>query len=667
MKNYSTTLLLWSIHIHSTDALSFNPNIPHSSTGSINPNQITESFIASEYRQRVDQERYLNDQYMDRRSPKPFGRRDVIDEEYVRSLEERLYASDNARNRGGRGPQRNRETVVDAGYVNNLEARVHDLESKQNSYRQEPRRDDRYARNQDSRASYTERRQDIARGRVPVDQRINNEVDGRRPDEINGKRLANPGRHRRVVEGYAAVDPDKFTDVNKRDGFSHRRDDRRQQRDSYTKNNSNSRQQQHSDYPRDPNLEKRLDDIGRQQQQPPRVGDYPRDDLDLVRRLDDLERQQQQPPRVSNYPRDREQQRRDNPRNNNVIGKTIDEFDRARAPPPRPPRPETKYKENMNVRFDNLENIQRLPDQHPPNTLAIPTNPNIYTQNMESLALTDKKQEVIAYDDHSVANRPNLSQQIFDRKGPTKIQGGALKTFVTSPNVNAVHVVLRSEMRPIDADLELWHGPDQTPYKMRVYIENGSERHFSAMIGAPRGPNTVAIRNTGQLEFPIDACVVADTVELVGGSPIPEESETRYEPKSIEGGALHTYNFDHNIEAVQVLIKTDGRPLNARIELLKGPKDLLQTVEVFSEDGVDRPFFIVIETPGSGNTVKVVNTSELESPMYSWVEPYSISHSGDDFTNDSRMVNANDSRMVNHNNNNNNRRNVPGRNMNQRR
>ena len=83
MKNYSTTLLLWSIHIHSTHALSFNPNIPHSSTRSINPNQITESFIASEYRQRVDQERYLNDQYVDRRSPKPFGRRDVIDEEYV--------------------------------------------------------------------------------------------------------------------------------------------------------------------------------------------------------------------------------------------------------------------------------------------------------------------------------------------------------------------------------------------------------------------------------------------------------------------------------------------------------------------------------------------------------------------------------------------------------
>ena len=58
-------------------------------------------------------------------------------------------------------------------FQNNLEARLHDLESKQNSYRQEPRRDDRYARNQDSRASYTERRQDIARGRVPVDQRIN--------------------------------------------------------------------------------------------------------------------------------------------------------------------------------------------------------------------------------------------------------------------------------------------------------------------------------------------------------------------------------------------------------------------------------------------------------------------------------------------------------------
>merc|ERR1711988_466091 len=92
--------------------------------------------------------------------------------------------------------------------------------------------------------------------------------------------------------------------------------------------------------------------------------------------------------------------------------------------------------------------------------------------------------------------------------------GGSLRTWsYRSPSVEQLAVYLSTEGRPLDADIELWHGPDNTPCKMRVYVENGWTRPFSAVIETPRGPNTVAVRNIGQIECPFAVTVVADDVD----------------------------------------------------------------------------------------------------------------------------------------------------------
>jgi hypothetical protein len=215
-----------------------------------------------------------------------------------------------------------------------------------------------------------------------------------------------------------------------------------------------------------------------------------------------------------------------------------------------------------------------------------------------------------------VPTRKSMNGQISDTA--MLVQGGSLRTWsYRSPAVEQVQVVLSTEGRPLDADIELWHGPDNTPCKMRVYVENGLLRPFSAVIETPRGPNTVAIRNIGQIEFPLAADVFAENVDQ-------PSADCTTSAATIQGGALRTYPFDPSVDSVALLLETDGRPLNARIELLQGPNNNKQVIELDTEDGCDRPFFCVLETPGSGNVVRVVNTAPVEFPMTAGVVPHSI-------------------------------------------
>merc|ERR1712146_400728 len=127
----------------------------------------------------------------------------------------------------------------------------------------------------------------------------------------------------------------------------------------------------------------------------------------------------------------------------------------------------------------------------------------------------------------------------------------------------------------------------------------------------------VAIRNIGQLEFPFAADVYSNDVQEPSGQAVTGAT-------TIQGGALRTYPFDEAVDSVQVLLKTDGRPLNSRIELLQGPNNNKMVVELYTEDGFDRPFFCILETPGSGNVVRVVNTAPVEFPMTAGVVPHCI-------------------------------------------
>ena len=42
---------------------------------------------------------------------------------------------------------------------------------------------------------------------------------------------------------------------------------------------------------------------------------------------------------------------------------------------------------------------------------------------------------------------------------------------------------------------------------------------------------------------------------------------------------------------------------------------LAQVIEMYSENGLDRPFFCTFATPWSGNVIRILNTGPMEYPL----------------------------------------------------
>jgi len=205
---------------------------------------------------------------------------------------------------------------------------------------------------------------------------------------------------------------------------------------------------------------------------------------------------------------------------------------------------------------------------------------------------------------------------------PVKVQGGTLKTCSFAESVSRVSVFMKTDGRPLNANVDLWQGPDNTPQKMSVYLEDGSMRPFRAIVETPGSSNAVAIRNTGHMEFPLSAGIECDMAidDPSPGEILSQNSDSR----TVQGGAVYTTPFPPAVQSVAICLKSDGRPVNARVELLQGPNNNKQVVEFYCEDGRERPLYMIVDTPGVGNVIRIVNTATVEFPLLATIEPYTI-------------------------------------------
>lgn len=218
---------------------------------------------------------------------------------------------------------------------------------------------------------------------------------------------------------------------------------------------------------------------------------------------------------------------------------------------------------------------------------------------------------------------------IWDTPFPIVVQGTERRTWsFDDDSIERVQVFLKAEAgKPLHASVDLWHGPDDTPQKMTVFLENGSLSPFSAVIETPVGHNSVAIENTADCNNPIRAAVVAS--DFGNGShgfgPLADKlTELEHQEKEIDGGKSKKWPVSESVDSVQVLLRTYKRPLNARVEVLNKSDKVSQSIVIYTEDGLERPFFIVMETPEKDSIIRVVNTGFEGFPLDAIVEPVVI-------------------------------------------
>jgi len=195
-----------------------------------------------------------------------------------------------------------------------------------------------------------------------------------------------------------------------------------------------------------------------------------------------------------------------------------------------------------------------------------------------------------------------------------RIEGKTRKTWKFNDlSKDRVQVAVKSEGRPVNADIQLWLGPDWTPFTLKAYSEDGTLRPIQTLVGTRNKAAMIEVRNVGEYEFPISA---ASNYAKGAMALAPEEIPAKTEGERCDGGALRSFPLSESAEQLEVVLRTEGKQLNARIELLNAPNNPKQTFEVFTNNGELNSLCVCFNTPDAGNTVRVVNLAAVEFPCY---------------------------------------------------
>lgn len=174
-------------------------------------------------------------------------------------------------------------------------------------------------------------------------------------------------------------------------------------------------------------------------------------------------------------------------------------------------------------------------------------------------------------------------------------------------------------------------------------------RSGGSFHAAPRGKNTGKNKSktvdNSPLQSVIQGLKATTTSQRIDSSSSRSNDGNSSDKNDDNGKAVIgscAIQIPDNIASLQVLLETEYMcPLQARLELelrssatTDGTSRVVKRtiVEVYSEDGMQRPFFAVLETPRLKNdrkadrdlstSIRVVNLSSADFPLFATIEPH---------------------------------------------
>lgn len=207
----------------------------------------------------------------------------------------------------------------------------------------------------------------------------------------------------------------------------------------------------------------------------------------------------------------------------------------------------------------------------------------------------------------------------FEYNELRRVQGTSRTTIdFNDPSQDVAQIYMESEGRPIKADCQVWIGPDWTPMKLNIYSEDGRLRPVQTLVGTRYKMANIDVHNAGNIAFPL----------MAGGKyASAEQCKTRSDILSaglshyVEGGAIFSKPITGGAKKVLVVLHTDTRQLNAKVELLCGPNNMKQEYEIFTNNGELNSLYIIFETPDFGTTVRIKNLAPHEFPCKAYIVP----------------------------------------------
>jgi len=195
-----------------------------------------------------------------------------------------------------------------------------------------------------------------------------------------------------------------------------------------------------------------------------------------------------------------------------------------------------------------------------------------------------------------------------------RIEGQTRKTWKFNDlGKDRVQVALESEGRPVHADIQLWMGPDWTPFSLKTYSEDGKRRPVKTLVGTRNKAAMIEVQNKGDVEFPIKAVSNYASDDM---AQVPAEIPENTQSINIAGNALHSFMIEEGAKQAEVVLHTDGRQLNAKIELLNAPNNPKQVYEVFTNNGDLNRLVVCFDIVDPSSTIRVVNLATHEFPCY---------------------------------------------------